>query len=63
MTPGALQHGAGDRKLSDRSATEDRHSIGLGNFSKQCAKPGRRENVGDQDRLIVAPLVGQLNHG
>jgi hypothetical protein len=60
---GALQFGAGDRKLTDGTATEHRNRVARADLRQFRAEPARREDIGNQDRLIVADLIRQFAHG
>ena len=57
----AEQVGADDREDADRPGAEDDHGVAVGDLRQLGAEVARREDVRDQDRLLVGHLLGQPN--
>gem|GEM_PF-4894504 len=58
---GAEQPGGEDRELSHRAAPEHRHGVAVADLGDVGAEIAGGEDVGDQNRVLVAHLVGQLD--
>jgi hypothetical protein len=57
----AAQQGARDCELADRPAAEDRHRRAGRDVRQRRAEPARREDVREEDGLVVRDLLRQLH--
>ena len=59
--PGAEQLGAGDGELTNRPAAEHGDGVAAFDLGEVGRHEAGREDVGEEDGLVVADLVGQLD--
>ena len=57
---GAEHHGAGDRELADRARPEDRDRLAAGDVAEVRAHEARRQDVREEQHLLVGQLVLEL---
>jgi hypothetical protein len=57
----AEHHGAGDRELPDRPRTEDGDDLAAGDLAEVGAHVPRREDVGEEQDLLVGQIVLDLD--
>ena len=58
---GAEQHGAADRELADRAGAPDRDRVGRLDVALHRRLPAGREDVAEEQHLLVGQAVGDLD--